>query len=258
MSYLFVLTGNSSEINCDIFPKLELENEQEYVLGLINFESFNSIPNVEEGCNKFYYIDEKTSHKVGITIPTGSYEISDLQKYLRRLGGDTRGAQEDDINDNDELNPISRNAFKIKHNFLITIQPNNNTLHSELKCSKDVDFTPADSIGSILGFNKRKLSKYQSHVSDNTVNILKVNTIKIECNIVTSSYINGKPNHVIHTFFPTVPPGFKIVETPANIIYLPINTRLIDNISLKIVDQNGKLINFRQETVTVTLHLKKL
>jgi hypothetical protein len=258
MSYLFVLTGNGSEINCDIFPKLELEDEQKYVLGLINFESFNSIPNVEEGCNKFYYLDDKSSNKIGITIPTGSYEISDLQKYLRRIVGDKRGEEEDDIKHNDESPPAARSSYKIKHDLLITIQPNNNTLHSEVKCSKDVDFTPEDSIGPILGFQKRILSKFQSHTSDNTVNILKVNTIKIECNIVTSSYINGKPSHVIHTFFPTVPPGFKIVETPSNIIYLPINTRLIDNLSLKIVDQNGKLINFRQETVTVTLHLKKL
>lgn len=253
MSHLFVLTGKSSILNCEIFPKIELESKQEYVLGLINFESFNSIPNVEEGCNKFYYINDKGS-EVSLTIPTGSYEISDLQKYLRNVLGDRRGDEEDSIDKESSL----RNAPTVVHKVLLTLKPNNNTLKSEIKCSKDVNFTHEDSIGPLLGFKRRKLSNYQSHISDNTVNILKVNTITIDCNIVTSSYVNGKPSHVIHTFFPTVPPGFKIVETPANIIYLPINTRSIDNISLKIVDQNGKVINFRDETITVTLHLKRL
>lgn len=254
MSHLFVLTGKGPLLSCEVFPKIELESDKEYVLGFINFETFNSIPNVEDGCNKFYYLNNE-GKQIGIEIPTGSYEISDLQKYLRKVLGDKRGEKETDI----ETTASFKNApLNIKHNVLITIESNNNTLKSEIKCSKDIDFTPSDSIGPLLGFKNRKLSRYQSHTSDNTVNILKVNTINIECNIITSSYVNGKPNHVIHTFFPIVPPGFKIVETPANIIYLPINTRSINNLSLKITDQNGKPINFREESITVTLHLKRL
>ncbi|KAJ8939874.1 hypothetical protein NQ318_023214 [Aromia moschata] len=41
-----------------------------------------------------------------------------------------------------------------------------------------------------------------------------------------------------------VPPGFRIVETPP--MYLPINTQYID----EIIDQDGNLINFREELVT--------
>lgn len=253
MSHLFVISGNSSLLSCEIFPKIELENDRDYVLGFINFETFNSIPNVEEGCNMFYYLTDK-NEKVSIEIPTGSYEVKDLQKYLRKVLGDKRGETETDI----DTSSSYKNAYPINHDVLITIQPNNNTLKSEIKCSKDIDFTPSDSIGPLLGFKNRKLNKFFTHVSDGTVNVLKVNTINVECNIITSSFVNSNPSHVIHTFFPTVPPGFKIVETPANIIYLPINTRTIDNISLKITDQNGKPINFREETITVTLHLKRL
>jgi hypothetical protein len=87
---------------------------------------------------------------------------------------------------------------------------------------------------------------------------MRENMIRIECNIATNSYRNGEPVHIIHSFYPTDPPGYKIVENPRNVIYLPINTRIIHNISLKILDQNGFPVNFRKEVVTVRLHLRKV
>lgn len=254
MSYIFTLSGESSVLSCDIFPELELDVNGEYLLGLINFESFNSIPNIEEGCNKFYYID-KTNEERSITIQTGSYEISDIESYLRKQMGDKRP---DKIESSFQRDNSNSNSEVVVSDMLISITPNNNTLRSEIKCTQDIDFTKHDSIGPLLGFKKRKLIAYRNHSSDYTVNILKVNAIVVECNIVTSSYFNGSPTHTVHTFFPSVPPGFKIIETPANVIYLPINTRNIDNITLKILDQQGNPINFREETITVTLHLKKL
>ena len=64
--------------------------------------------------------------------------------------------------------------------------------------------------------------------------------------------------HVIHKFFLVVPPGYSIVEKPSEVIYLPINTKEINEIILKITDQNGNLVNFRGEVITIRLHLQKL
>jgi hypothetical protein len=41
-----------------------------------------------------------------------------------------------------------------------------------------------------------------------------------------------------------VSPGYKIVEVPGEVIYLPVNTRTIDNLSVRVTHQNGDLINF--------------
>src|SRR5436190_14230215 len=38
-----------------------------------------------------------------------------------------------------------------------------------------------------------------------TVNII-VNVIRVHCNIVSGSYLNGHENHAIYDFFPVVPP----------------------------------------------------
>ena len=111
----------------------------------------------------------------------------------------------------------------------------------------------------MLGFIEPKaLDANKTHWSDAPVNIINVNTIKIRCNIVQGSYQNGENDHTLHSFYPTVEPGFKIVETPSNVIYLPINVQRIDNITLSVVDQNGETVNFRGEVITARLHLKRM
>nr|CAI5866039.1 unnamed protein product [Callosobruchus analis] len=49
--------------------------EKSYALGLIDFVTFNTIPNVDETNNKFFI--NNTDH---IVIPVGSYEIVDIQR----------------------------------------------------------------------------------------------------------------------------------------------------------------------------------
>lgn len=244
MSMTFSFSGKTSELSANL-PTIPLEEDADYVLGLTSFEAFNSIPNVDTHNNKFYYYDPEIKEYNRIEIPTGSYEIMDINKYLRmKLGIITRQASD---------GPKPR-----KHKPILKIEANNNTLRCEIKSTLEIDFTKKDSIGPLLGFKPRKLKAQGNHQSDNTIDVLKINTICIDCNIVTGSYHNDKLIHRIHQFFPTVPPGYKIVETPATIVYLPINTKVIDHLAVKILDQDGNLVNFRGETVTVRLHLKKV
>ncbi len=191
---------------------------------MVEFLTFHSIPNVDETNNNFT-IDEEI-----IFLPTGSYELEDIEKFLK------------------EKLAESGTTFELK--------ANNNTLRSVIKCSKKIYFIYENSIGSLLGFTKRVLEANIEHTSDLPVKILKINSLRIECNITTGAYINGKKVHTIHQFFPAVPPGYKIIEVPAQVIYLPIAVNTIDHIQLSIVDQDGDLVNFRGETITVRLHIK--
>jgi hypothetical protein len=91
------------------------------------------------------------------------------------------------------------------------------------------------------------------------VDIVKVRTVQINCNITTGAFYNHHPSHSIYEFAIGVNPGFAIDETPRNLCYLPIiNKREIPNITLNIVNQNFKPVNFRGEKVIVRLELKKL
>jgi hypothetical protein len=88
------------------------------------------------------------------------------------------------------------------------------------------------------------------------VDINQINIIRVECNIIDRTYINGEHAHILHEFSIDVSPGYKLIQVPQNVIYLPINVKRISLLSIRLLDQNSNLINFRGETVTVRLHLK--
>lgn len=244
MASAFAFSGNKSEMSIDFYTALQLDEKKDYVIGLIDFQSYNSIPNVDETNNKFHY-DDKI-----LEIPEGQYEIDDINRYIRtKLGVE--------YTDNEYYyNSLKNENVPIKNFFNIT--PNANTLKCSILSSHKIDFTHEDSIGSLLGFNKRILEPNEIHESDETVDIFKVNILRVDCNIVTNSFINGTPAHIIHEFYPDVPPGFKIIERPTTVVYLPINTRTINNITVRIIDQLGRLVNFRNEEISLRLHLKEL
>ena len=86
MSQTFTVTGTSSLLTVDFSPPIMLNTAKSYSLALIGMYTYNTIPNIEDGVNnKFYYYknDPKAipNHQI-IAIPTGVYEIMDIEKYL--------------------------------------------------------------------------------------------------------------------------------------------------------------------------------
>ena len=83
----------------------------------------------------------------------------------------------------------------------IEISANTNTLNSEmfLKNNYEVDFRKDKSINSLLGFHSTLY--------------------------ISGSYVNGSTQHTIYSFFSDVFPGYKIIENPHNLLYLPITVQ---------------------------------
>lgn len=224
MSITLTISGTSSVLTVEYFPPIYLD--EDYVCGLIDFHSYNSIPNIDEHNNLFHTGEHE------IEIPVGTYEIEDIQDYISR-----------------EL--LNRNSVTE-----VTLTANSNTMKCEIYSNEKIFFNKERSIGKLLGFGKTILSGDKLHVSDIPVDIFKVNVIRIECNIITGSYLNNALLHTIHEFSPEVGAGYKIIEVPKNVIYLPVNVKRISTLTLKFLDQDGDLINFRGERITVRLHLK--
>lgn len=228
-SHTFTFTGklndDESVLTSRFNPPIHLNNSKlEYVMALISLETYNAIRNISSKNNQFQFGSDPP-----ITIPNGAYEIADLNAYINS---------------------------KIADNHIVQITANSNTFKTEIKTGQPIDFTIPNSVGPLLGFEKRVLDGHKTHESDWPCQIVTVNSLLIDCSITTGNYKNGEPAHTIHQFFPNVPPGFKIVETPSNVIYLPVSVRTITDITLQILDQDGKRVNFGEEIVTVTLHLK--
>ena len=101
----------------------------------------------------------------------------------------------------------------------IEISANTNTLKSEmfLKNNCEVDFRKDKSINSLLGFHSN-LNTSGFHVSENMVNILTINSILLNIDIISGSYVNGSTQPTIYSFFPDVSPGCKIIENAHNLL----------------------------------------
>lgn len=242
---------------------------------MIDFQTYNTIPNVDSSNNCFHFgygtgkqlkaeevsisnsEDQGTSlnsmtfttqsvdgvklpvlkynslyFDVGvINIPIGSYEIDDIYNILKK----------------------TLDSYDVKFDLRI----NTNTLKCQMICSQPIDFTRKNSIGSLLGFSSRILAPNILQESDLSIDIFRVNALRLECNITTGAYMNDTPVHTIHEFCPNVPPGYKIIEVPKNVIYLPVAVRTIRTLNINIVDQNKNLVNFCGETITIRIHIKK-
>lgn len=229
----FIFTGKSSHLSTFYNPPIYLEEDAEYEIALINFDSFYSIPNVDSSNNTFKWWSENGIEHL-TQIPEGAYEINNLNESMQR-----------------EMQKLDTNA-------LISINLDHVTSKATIQSNRNISFKVQNSIGSVLGFEEQTIEPDINVSGDSLIDILKINAICIDCNIVGGSFLNGQPVHIIHQFFPTVSPGYKIVEAPTQPIYHPVVVKAITNIIVRIIDQNGNLLNFRDDIRTIRLHLKKV
>jgi hypothetical protein len=120
-----------------------------------------------------------------------------------------------------------------------------------------VDFREDNSINMLLG-SAVKVHHAGYHESENIVNILTLNSILVELGTINGSYVKGSRKPVIYSFFSNVSSGYKIVETPRNLVYLPVNTDEISEVHIRLTDQDVKLLNLRGEKVTVRLPVREI
>ena len=114
-----------------------------------------------------------------------------------------------------------------------------NTLTSEmfLRNNNEVDFRQYNSIISLLEFQS-KLCKIGFHESEDMVTILTVNSILVNIDLISGSYVNGSTQLTIYSFFPNVSPGYNIIENPHNFLYLAITSDTIRSITVWPTDQD--------------------
>lgn len=246
MSHCITLDDHKSELTSNFYPPLELHNPSE--IALLYFESYNSVPNLHPENSNFSFVVQKGNESVTetIVIPTGAYEISQIEAYLR--DGIKKIVKEKKyvVQQYEELQPDT----------YIKLRTNEATLKTELFSAVDVLFTDKNCIASLLGFQPRNYDPGQWHVSQRVANISQVNIVRVTCNLTANSYINGVKSHTLHEFSPIAPSGYKLSEVPQNLIYLPVNTDTVSNIVCHVKDQNGRLLDFQGEKITLRLHIR--
>ena len=140
------------------------------------------------------------------------------------------------------INILSINSLLVNLEYYITISANSNTLKSVLILENNyqVDFRHPNSISRVLrlGFyNDIYTLGFQE--SRNVINILSINSLLVNLDIISGRYVNSSSQNTIYSFFPNVSPGYKIVESPINLVYLPITLDTIHSLETSITDQTG-------------------
>lgn len=302
-SFTITFTGKTSVLQSVFFPAIDLDGK--YQIGLVDFQSYNSIYNVNAPDNVLYYhkpIELKETPKGNMSIRELSDKLSKdkilkTRLYLRygkvtaqsqanvhvltkkgllsKLTDMNLQSETEKVNISDniwyvdltqenkivipegnyEISEIEKEVQKTLPDF--TLRGNNILMKCFIKSSVVFDFRREGMGKNMLGFVKftEPDIEHQAHYK---ININNINVIRIKCSIASGSYINGKLDHTIHSFFPLVPPGYKLVEVPKNIIYFPINIRQLDSATVSIVDQNDKVIDFNGEEITLRCHIRKI
>ena len=106
-----------------------------------------------------------------------------------------------------------------------------------------------------MGFEKKEYFPGRWE-SERPVDILKVNSILIYCDIITGSRVDGKEKPIIYHFSPNVAPGIKIVIEPQNPIYLPITVDTISQMTIWLRDQEERPIDLRGEKIVLNFHVR--
>ena len=240
-SMQLILSNNLTKFNTSFNSPIRLDKDSKYEIALVNLETWYSFPNIDSTNNVLRYSNDGGTTWHEVKIPEGSYELKDL---------------------NDEI--IQQMRMKRHYNELtnkpyISIEANVNTLKTEMEILDNykVDFRVTNSFNKILGF-KGKVYHAGINSSENIVDILPVNSIFITLDLINGSYVNGVKKNVIYSFFPEVEPGYKIVESPRNLVYLPVNKTEISSIEVSMTDQDGKLLNLRGERITIRLHIREI
>jgi len=143
MSLILTLTGKSNVLATTYFPAIDLSDD-DYELGLMNFETYNKISNVNASNNKFYF----DKNDVEITISEGSNELPAINKFLKHAI--SRKRSQHTVHDDKKRDIVDDD---VNENFPIALRANNNTMKSEIKCIYRINFSKPDNIGLLLGFS---------------------------------------------------------------------------------------------------------
>jgi hypothetical protein len=243
-SFYLTFTARKSVFTQKFDVPIKLNPKRRYEAALHNFTTSNYQINIDETNNKFYYrwqADTKSASNEVIKFEKGAYEVKDISNEIIRFMKEKRHW--------DEKHP----PFSLLLNL--------NVFKSVIEIASDklsIDFTKSGTFRHMLGFESKVLQKGYN-ISDNTVQITSSSSILIKCSIISGSYHNGKQSTVLYSL-PAylVPIGYKINVEVAERMYLPVHVSVITRITFEIVDDNDKILDFKDETVALAIHLRQI
>ena len=239
------ISGTSSRLFTRFNPPIVFAPaaNSEYEIALCPLETFYTFHNIDEKNNALRVSVDRGQNWIDLKIPVGCYNITGINEALQLLLGE-----------------VKKNFVQEKKQPYFVLSGNINTSKCVLEITSDttiVDFDIKNSIRSILGFEAKKYTGGKRYESENKINIIRVHSILVHCDIINSSRVNGALAPVLYGFAPNVSPGEQIVFQPNHLMYVPLSLSIISSITSWITDQEGRVLDLGGERLTLAFHIRK-
>ncbi len=103
------------------------------------------------------------------------------------------------------------------------------------------------------------------HISPNIVNITSTIALNLVCDIIDSSFHvdisksnQAQQGYILYSSSIQSPPGWLIVSEPTNQVYLRVHNPLLSRMNFKLTNQDGNIIDLRNETLYINLYARRL
>ena len=252
-SHLFELVSdasNGNNLTLSFSEPFKLDRDKRYMVAVTSASILNSWYNISAaiGNNTFRYYNG-LAWKV-VTLGDGQYNTNEVNEALHvtmRSNGDyTENANPDSSDDSYNIN--------------ITPDYSRSRVYLDISGGYALDFS-ISTIYTFLGFtvadNNLTTSQWASNVSKTSL-FLRLN---LTCSLCSSTaFSNSRTTNSIVSIAPNAAPGKRLTipEPGREPIYYLIKRGLdsISEITMKVVDENGDLIELNGERTAYTLHLK--
>ena len=147
------MSDNTTRFTKKFNPPIQLKKKRPYEIALVHLETYYSIPNITHKNNSFRYSPNGGADWHTVDIPTGSYDIEDINDVIQR--GMKSNGHWDEANEE----------------FYVKILANPNTMKAILKIDNNyqVNFKSGNSLRELLGFNSKVYTTYESRIRESSI-----------------------------------------------------------------------------------------
>ena len=239
------VSGTNSRLFTRFNPPLVFDPAENsgYEIALCRLETYYCFQNIDEKNNVLRVSIDAGQNWKELKIPVGCYDITGINEALQLLLGE-----------------FNKNSVQEKRQPYIVLTGNKNTSNCVLVIMSSttvVDFNVKNSIRSVLGFEAKQYVGGKRYESENKIDIVRVQSILVHCDIIKPSRVNGVPAPVIYNFFPNVSPAEKIVCQPKHLMYVPLSLSVISSMTAWITDQEERILDLLGQRLTLSFHIRK-
>ena len=177
--------------------------------------------------------------RTGYSLNPGIYEIVDLNNTLKHI-----------LPDNVKIS-VTIDDIRLKSNYQILIFTEKSFFYTILGFTQSRSY-PLDDID---GFYQIIAGSYKS---DKPINITGIDKIHLKCDCIQGSIVNGIREPILYSFALSSPPGHKIYKKPRNKLFKKVNKSVLSHITFYFEDDDHKLVDFDNETISFTCQLIKI